>query len=426
MKWIMESIENKEKISLNMVIDKNSNDFPLLLELKNTIQDNEWHNEGDVHIHTQMVIDEVYKIFEENVLNNQEKYILLMSAIFHDIAKPLNTKTAFIETRGRECVIAPKHEINGASYLYYPFIEMDISYRDEIIDVILNHNKPKLMVVKDIDDKWAYKSLTEKVSGKIHYLFSIADIKGRNCSDKEEQLFYLEMFKSGCLEHFCFEIKSNFNKELTDYFYQLGLIKDENSINFLVGKAKNAIANYNFDIDSIYYKNFENANNFNVLAISCGISGSGKTTNISKYIESLKEINQKETIVIELDEIRKEFKSNDRKKNDSYTVAKYIELLKINLAKKVNIIIDATNLRFDFREKAFTFGSNYGAFNVLIMNDNSPSECIKNDATRTSRNLGEDIINKQISKFQMPTQNEYDLQIKFDNRKLKNKQKFKI
>ena len=33
-----------------------------LYRLKNTPQDSEWHAEGDVHIHTGMVLEELYKI----------------------------------------------------------------------------------------------------------------------------------------------------------------------------------------------------------------------------------------------------------------------------------------------------------------------------------------------------------------------------
>jgi len=38
--------------------------FPLLKEYKNTIQDPVWHAEGDVHIHTDMVLTELYKLLE--------------------------------------------------------------------------------------------------------------------------------------------------------------------------------------------------------------------------------------------------------------------------------------------------------------------------------------------------------------------------
>ena len=38
--------------------------FPLLLELSKTEQDKTWHAEGNVAIHTEMVLKELYKILE--------------------------------------------------------------------------------------------------------------------------------------------------------------------------------------------------------------------------------------------------------------------------------------------------------------------------------------------------------------------------
>lgn len=95
MKWVKESLISNQKISLHDVLNFDGKKYDLLFELENTEQDAEWHSEGNVFVHTQMVIDETYNIFEKNLLSVEEKYILLMAAIFHDIAKPLVTKKKF-------------------------------------------------------------------------------------------------------------------------------------------------------------------------------------------------------------------------------------------------------------------------------------------------------------------------------------------
>lgn len=86
----------KEILSLNWnvnkFIDLFGNEFEFLYQLKNTEQDIVWHAEGDVHIHTDMVLKEVYELIVLNNFTESEQFVLILSALFHDIAKPISTK----------------------------------------------------------------------------------------------------------------------------------------------------------------------------------------------------------------------------------------------------------------------------------------------------------------------------------------------
>lgn len=55
--------------------------FPLLKELENTIQDPIWHAEGNVQIHTEMVLSEVYKILQEINLPPMKRQSLILGAL---------------------------------------------------------------------------------------------------------------------------------------------------------------------------------------------------------------------------------------------------------------------------------------------------------------------------------------------------------
>lgn len=93
--------------------------FNLVQQLSSTPQDKEWHAEGDVFKHTQMVLECCYDILETEAshLSNDQKLALILGAVFHDIGKPLTTKEAEINSVTR--VVAPNHEARGASYLAY-------------------------------------------------------------------------------------------------------------------------------------------------------------------------------------------------------------------------------------------------------------------------------------------------------------------
>lgn len=400
MKWLKEKIKNNERISLDDMISSEGDKYPLLKELKQTEQDPEWHSEGDVHIHTNMVIDEIYKIFEKETLSLSEKYILLMSAIFHDIGKTKTSK--WKEVLGKQHLTAKGHEYEGMSYLTYRLLEEDMTKEEynSILDLVGYHQVPKLLIVKDNISKWDYKLLTEKTSGKLFYLLELADMLGRTCIDKEDQVDYIEMFKMYAIDYNCYETKSNIDEELRKLFINQFNENDESALSFLIGKTKKRL--YDKDIiDPVvsYQKYYENKNNHGVLYLMCGISGSGKTTTINN-------IKKDHTIdtVIELDTLRQnhKLKSNNRREIDGRVRQESKELLKRALANKESVIFDACNHRKDFRDVLFGIAEEYKAKTVLVFVQTSFKDCIKNDQNRNVRNLGKEIINTQKEQFQYP------------------------
>lgn len=404
MKWLLECIKNNERVNLDMVIERNGHDFPLLKEMKNTEQDPVWHPEGNVHIHTDMVIDCIYDIFDSEKLTIDEKYILLMGAIFHDIGKPLTSK--WKEVRGENHLTAAGHEIAGSSYIFYRFNELDIKFKDQILEIVSYHQKPKLLVIKDIVCEWQYKILTSKISGKLLYLFSLADLRGRTSLDRYEQIFYLEMFKEYCIEHNCYDSTSGLETEIKNYFKQNHSVFDENSLNYLFGKSVCRLFENESSIDEIAYKYYENKINYATFYLMCGISGSGKTT----FIRDLQKKHD-DLEIIELDKLRSEhkLKSNNRREIDGRVLQDAKLLIKRALADKRNVVLDACNIRKDFRDVFLDLAESYYALTHIVLIDIKMSTAINNDKNRGYRYLGEDIIFDQIKKFQIPERTESNL-----------------
>ncbi|MBM3204650.1 HD domain-containing protein [Candidatus Uhrbacteria bacterium] len=67
-------------------------DYPELFILKQTPQEPLWHPEGDVWIHTLMVVDEAAKIIRREDLTENEKLQVVVGALCHDLGKPATTK----------------------------------------------------------------------------------------------------------------------------------------------------------------------------------------------------------------------------------------------------------------------------------------------------------------------------------------------
>ena len=73
--------------------------FPELARLAGVPQDPEWHPEGDVEIHTGLVLDAAAQVAERDRLEGDARAVLLFGALCHDFAKA--TTTAMRDRGGR-------------------------------------------------------------------------------------------------------------------------------------------------------------------------------------------------------------------------------------------------------------------------------------------------------------------------------------
>ena len=396
MRWLREYIQNDTEITLEDVIEKVGSKYSLLSKFKDTPQDKEWHAEGDVHIHTNMVIKETYNLFKNNNFSATEKFILIMAAIFHDIAKPLVTREA--EINGIVRVIAPGHEQRGMSYLFYKFLdeEMSAEERTHILNLVGYHQKPKLLVIKN-KSEWEYKALTQETPGYLFYYHETADMKGRTAHDLESSLETLEEFKMFCEEYNCFNHKSNIKSSIHNVLSsEFG---DDTFDDYTINKTYTDLINGEYDSPFVgHSKYFSKRNNHSKLYILCGISGSGKSRasiNLQKNNSTYK--------VLSLDELRKKHKVNNtnRKKVEGRVMQEAKTLLKELLAKNENIIYDACNIRKDFRKIIIDIANQYHAETTLVFIQTPLQKCIEHDKNRDSF-LGDKIIKEQVTKFQYP------------------------
>lgn len=405
MKWLVQSIEDNIKIDMRDVVSNLGERYPLFHEFKNTPQDPEWHAEGDVYIHTDMVISETYKLFEENEFTNEEKLILLLAAIFHDICKPMVTKER--ELQGVNRVIAPKHEEMGISYLYYRFMEEDLDeyVKVHVLDLVGYHQKPKLLVIKN-KSEWHYKYLTRHTAGYLFYYHQIADMKGRECSDKELQLSYLEEFKMFCDEYNCFKTTSCIIGELSMLLRANFKFNGEDDLKYVIYKCIYDLINDEYDEPIVaYQKYYEQKDDYSNAIILCGLSGSGKSTYTKELLKTM------DCTIISLDEIRKGFKINNtnRKAVDGQVLQIATKQFKECMAKNQNVVWDACNIRKDFRSKLISLAHQYNALTTVVLVSTSINDCVENDKGRTDGHLGKEIILDQLDKFQFPEFHESNL-----------------
>jgi tRNA nucleotidyltransferase (CCA-adding enzyme) len=119
--------------------------YSALMRLKDTPQDLLFHPEGDVEEHTKQVLQQAHKLTEIDGISGERKAVLILSALLHDIAKPLVTEEVYSEKYGRKVIKSPGHEEAGVEPAK-DFLE-SIGIPSKIIDKVLPLVRDHLMHV---------------------------------------------------------------------------------------------------------------------------------------------------------------------------------------------------------------------------------------------------------------------------------------
>ena len=157
--------------------------MPEVKALQGVEQDPEWHPEGDVFVHTMMVIDEAAKLRKGD---HFQDLCLMLGALCHDFGKPKTTQ--FIDDKWR----SKEHSIAGVD-LTKNFIKRFVNYKE------LNDIVQKLVQYHLVPGMW-YRSKSpasdkaiRRMSMKVYLPLLVnvakADAFGRTTHDAIQRLF---------------------------------------------------------------------------------------------------------------------------------------------------------------------------------------------------------------------------------------------
>lgn len=156
--------------------------FPELHALHGTQQEFEWHPEGDVWIHTLMVVDAAADVAREHRVDAQTKRVILWAALCHDLGKPATTtfEDGRLRSRGHE----PAGE--EPTRVFLERLGMDHKTTSKVIRIVKEHLWPGMAFIKtskgeEITDG-AFRKLAKRISpatiAELTYT-SEADSRGR-------------------------------------------------------------------------------------------------------------------------------------------------------------------------------------------------------------------------------------------------------
>lgn len=374
--------------------------LPILKEMKNCEQDHRYHAEGNVEIHTNMVLSWINKFIDNEAkhLPDSKKTILKFAALLHDISK--STVSRVVEKNGEFYIRTPRHEATGFEYLATKLhiIIPDIEMCREILHLVLFHQPPKHLVIKnECEAKW--RNLARYVDMELMYWLELADMRGREADDYDNNIMYMELFKVGCEEYNLFnsnpfsELKIRLHESFMNKSFKWLTKAYHNSINSLLDGSCNSI-------EECIAKAYNIPNEFPEFIMLCGPSGSGKSRYLSKLPNAT---------VINMDNIRLELTGDVSDQSENGTVQQMAkERLKEALRTPGLVVWDNTSLRSELRAKQLQLARDYGASTKIIVFQLTEAELYSNNKNR-SNPVPEHILVKQLESFQFPLPNEADI-----------------
>lgn len=342
-------------------------EYDWVKDMFKTEQDSIFHSEGNVGIHTGMVMNAVKNLPEFPNLSCLEKQVLFLSALFHDVEKRSTTK----EEDGR--IISPGHakkgEITTRSILYRDF-ECGFSKREHICKLVRHHGLPLWIFEK----QQPIKSIIESSlisNNYLLYLISKADIIGRECLDKDELLYKIELFHEYAKELNVLHTPKLFeNKHSKKFFFE----KDESFVDY---------AAYDDTICEVI--------------LMSGLPGSGKDYFVKHHLN---------LPVISLDDLRRKYKI---KSEDKYGTGFIIQVAKEKarefLRKKQSFIWNATNITKQIREQLIGLFRSYNASVKIVYLEVDYQKLLEQNINREYP-IPNDVLEKFINKLEIPNTTE--------------------
>src|SRR5688572_4528379 len=175
--------------------------WPELLALSGCEQEFEWHPEGDVWVHTLMVADEARKRIDG--LDHPRAVVMMLSALCHDMGKPLTTRfeDGRIRSKGHEEAGVPP----ATAFLDRLNIHTIGGYdvRHTVLGIVAHHLKPSMFFKSPTPvGDGAFRRLTQKVDPELLARFAKADCHGRTGTfDCRAIDWFLERARALGVEH---------------------------------------------------------------------------------------------------------------------------------------------------------------------------------------------------------------------------------
>lgn len=343
--------------------------FDFVRDMQNVPQDALHHAEGNVAIHTQMVLAALESLPEYQQLSELEQNIVWAAALLHDVEKR-NTTREDEEGRIHSPGHAKKGELSARNILFRQ-VDTPFAVREKIAALVRFHGLPLWLMEKSDPERTLFAaSLRVKMS--LLCMLAKADAIGRTCEDKAELLARIELFELFCREQACWDKPKEFASLAGRFHY------------------------FHHQRGTPDYQPFEEEGS--EVTMLCGLPGMGKDHFVKQFYP--------QTQMVCLDEIRREHKINPADRNAQGWVAQQgKEQAKQFLRTKTNFIWNATSLSASLRESMVSLFARYQA-KVHIVYLEVPAKQWRQQNQQRKFAVPEQVMERMAGKLELPTPDE--------------------
>jgi predicted kinase len=339
--------------------------MPVLVPLADCEQDDIHHAEGNVAIHTRMVMNELVGDPAWKDLDDHARFRLFWASVLHDVGKPDTSK----KVDGRWT--SPNHSRVGASITRRVLRDIGIPFdtREQICSIIAAHQMPFHLYGKDDRERRAI-ALSLSLDPRELIMHARADARGRICADPDDlqmrlDLAEIEFANLGCL----------------DRPFPFG--NDESRVAYFMSEGRNPFyeAHEAYDCE---------------ITVMSGLPGSGKDTWIAA--------NRPGVPVVSLDTIREELDVTALDNQGGVEQASK-ERVKEFLRTKTDFVFNTTNITLNMRGKILNLIRDYHrvckARVTIVYIEPSPKALMSQNGGR-QQSVPPQVIDRLVRKLDPP------------------------
>jgi predicted kinase len=341
--------------------------LPELALLEATPQDPYYHAEGNVWIHTRMVVDALMRGADYIDASDEERFVLFYAALLHDIAKP--STTVIDPDSGR--IGQPGHSKRGAIDARILCWQAGVPFavREQLCRIITVHQLPFFALAGNKNGQSAeflVRRLSHELDLRLLAAVAQADMEGRSFEKKSDCLVDIELFRELARDEGCYGRPKQFADRHTQvsYFRGLGIAPD--------------------------FAHHQNPGS--KVTMMSGLPASGKNTWVAKHRAGLP--------VVSIDDAREELGLRHGA-NEGAAAHRAIDFAKEMLRKQAPFVWNTTHLSAQMRKKTLDLLFAYDAEVELVYLEQPPQVIFKRNSQRDT-SLSNKAIERMLFKWEVP------------------------
>jgi putative nucleotidyltransferase with HDIG domain len=330
--------------------------------MRGTQQDPVHHAEGDVWIHTRMVLDSLRALETFRGLSPEERRVAFAGALMHDVGKPHTTRT---DDAGRTTSLG--HSTHGATLARQILWRMGMPFRErERVVALVRHHQAPFWLLEREDPRALVIRIAETARCDLLALVSEADARGRTCADQPRILENIDLFRVACEEEGVLRRSFPFPSAHARFQFFSGAQRDPTYA-----------PHESFACEVV---------------LMSGFPGAGKDRWIAENVAS--------SPVVSLDRIRTEL-GVDPADDQGTVVSRAREEARAHLRAGRSFVWNATNVSKRIRAQCIRIFSDYGA-RVRIVWVEAPEETLRTQNRSRAKPVPEAVLDTLIDKWELP------------------------